>query len=106
EEIANNGIDEDCNGEDLVSAIHEIDGQLLDIYPNPSSEQLWIQLEQLGQYTARLYSITGQLQRVQPLVGVNNQLWVGDLENGIYLLEIGNEVSGSSIVEKIQVLHP
>jgi hypothetical protein len=48
-EVPNNGVDEDCDGEDLkTTSTHEIDGKSISIYPNPFQSEFIIN-NQTGQ---------------------------------------------------------
>ncbi len=102
EEIANNGIDEDCDGMDLTSSTHELANASINIFPNPVST--FIRIEVLGEltYQIRLFNLEGRL-----IKKYNNEstIQVNNLENGIYLLEVLDLQSNQKIVEKIIVAH-
>jgi len=99
-EIANNGIDEDCDGEDLMVSTHELANATIDIFPNPAIDHINILVDQKLNYSIRLMNLSGQTL----LSNTNtNRVDVSNLPNGIYLLELTDLLSKSSIVEKIVV---
>lgn len=100
-EVANNGIDEDCDGIDLISSIHEIAGLPLELYPNPSYD--WLYVKYQGNQQAlelKMYSVAGQLLLSQK---GTNPLSLSSLHAGLYWLEISDTATHEYIREKIVV---
>ena len=60
-EIPNNGIDENCDGMDAVSSTHELATSRIDIYPNPVSSIINIDIEGQLDFEAKLYNLEGRL---------------------------------------------
>ncbi len=97
-EIPGNGIDEDCDGDDTPSATYEIGGTIVDIYPNPVTDNLQIQTT-LSDLEYRLHTISGKLiatGQVQP-EGIN----VSEYPTGIYLLTLEHRRTKTVISDKI-----
>lgn len=47
EDITNNGMDENCDGEDAVSSTDELNNSNMFISPNPASDQVFIDISKL-----------------------------------------------------------
>lgn len=98
-EIPDNGVDEDCDGMDLMTtSTHNFSGTTINIYPNPLVDILNIEVSGDLQYNVRLYSLVGKL-----LFSEQNpaKINVASLPSGAYLLEIMNLNSKQKIMEKI-----
>ena len=99
-DIPNNGIDEDCDGSDLLSAIHEIANTKVNIYPNPATDVLRIDIDGPLNFDVKLYDLKGSI--ISTYVNVN-QINVSRIPAGVYLLEIQDFESKEKIVERIVV---
>jgi hypothetical protein len=97
-EIPNNGIDEDCDGMDLISSTHELANSKINIYPNPASDVINIDVSGYLQYAVYLYDLNGKL-----LINEVNQtnIQIDKLPQGVYILEIRNLNSDKKIIERV-----
>ena len=102
EEIANNGIDENCDGIDLITSIHELANVEINIYPNPASKIIYIDVDGQLQMTMKLYDISGRLMGTYK---DTREINVSTLPMGTYLLEIQDRTTNQKIVERIVVEH-
>ncbi len=99
-EIANNGIDEDCDGADLISSSHELAGLPLELFPNPTSSLLYIGYQGKQALEIKLYSVSGQLLQTQR---GTKPLDLSTCHTGFYWLEISDPATHQSIREKVVV---
>lgn len=100
EEIAGNGIDEDCDGEDRPVSVNEVLSGKLEVFPNPVSEMLQIRYSTLGRLDLSLLTITGV------------PLWKGQMRSteavdvsrypsGVYLLRVKEVQTGTEEIVRI-----
>ncbi len=100
EEIANNGIDEDCDGADLVSSTHNLGETMIDIYPNPASAQLFIEQDGSKQLTYQMINLAGELVLNGSSASGKTSIQTHDLTVGMYLLKVVDN-TGNQMIEKI-----
>lgn len=96
-EIPDNGIDEDCDGLDFVTAIRIIDGMQITIYPNPAFETINVKGDDDVTFTLSIYDLHGSRLLMEKTA---LSLDISNLVPGMYILEIRNE-DQVKIVEKI-----
>ncbi|RYE16239.1 MAG: T9SS type A sorting domain-containing protein [Sphingobacteriales bacterium] len=70
-----------------VSAIAKIPKQVSNIYPNPATDRLTVQLKEAKGGQLNVYSITGKKLLSQPVTGTTNQVSLTGLSKGVYLLQ-------------------
>jgi len=100
EEIPNNGIDENCDGLDIVSSIHHLASATLNIYPNPTSDFINIQIDEHLDFRLDLFDLNGKLIQTSSNA---TRLSTKGIQQGTYLLEIVDLKSKQKIVERIVV---
>ena len=105
EEIPDNGIDEDCDGNDLITGIKEIDDLSIEFYPNPVKQALT--LKQIGtslsEYKVRLYDTAGKLIYQTTFTSEKKTINLSQINPGFYLLNFEKGNTGKQFSRKILV---
>jgi hypothetical protein len=98
-DIPDNGIDEDCSGADATASIEEVASTLLELYPNPTTGKLTIDLKSIMINSIEITDLNG---RVIESVNVNTTAYNADLsalQNGVYLVKINT--SKGSVLKRV-----
>jgi hypothetical protein len=83
----------------LATGLNEIEGNTINIYPNPANDRIVVNLQKNGQLsTVKVVSLTGAVV-LQPAM-VNNSIDISTLSKGFYFLEI-ETVSGERMVKRL-----
>jgi len=83
---------DNLNFDNLITSISNLTSKnnLFDLYPNPASDIVTLNIENLNNadLTLNIYNVIGNLVKSEMLKQNNKQINIGDLSNGIYMVEI------------------
>jgi hypothetical protein len=84
-----------------VASVEENEGETFQLYPNPATDRLFIELDDLNTGSVVIYSIDGKVLAEYRLNGLQNgSIDISDLPSGIYTFELNKygQVSRRSFV--------
>jgi len=102
EEILDNGIDENCDGNDLSVSTSNLENSNISIYPNPVSHRVFIKSNNTANLTFRIINDQGQILKTGSL---GTSIDVTSLSEGLYLIEITSLKSRHRQFQKFLVVH-
>lgn len=87
-----------------VSGLEQNEQWLFKTYPNPANEVLYINTNAKN-YGISIYSLNGQLIYRRESVTSSSSVELGDIETGIYILQIFNQANEPVESRKISIIH-
>jgi len=90
-EIPNNNIDEDCDGEDLVTSVYDKLVDEVKVYPNPTSDWLFIKNEIPEKLKVVMYNTIGEQVFRETIVEGINTLDLSNVSSGVYIIQFNGE---------------
>ncbi len=100
EEIANNEIDENCDGLDFITSVNDYNALELNIFPNPTSSFVKIEAEGTYRFNLTIYDAEGQEVMKIEALEANDILDVSELGKGVFLLILESE-TGEKVSQRL-----
>ena len=101
-DIPDNGIDEDCDGEDeTLSSTTNLKNFIPQYYPNPTTGIISVEIEGSFAYTLELIDVHGKRLDSWSDIKGNTSLDLNKYPNGVYVVRFTTHSSKKSYIKKI-----
>ncbi|MFK7906451.1 MAG: T9SS type A sorting domain-containing protein, partial [Chitinophagales bacterium] len=87
----------------IADNIETLDGTLIDLFPNPTNEYLFVQIEGNKDWELSIFNLVGQELLKYETIGSRQQLNVSHLEAGIYFVHFQSKTTNEYYVERIVI---
>ena len=102
-EIADNDIDEDCDGSDLTTSTLDIEGYEIKVMPNPATDRININYEG-QQFSVEMYNATGQYITKEASTNGSMTLDLKNINPGVYIIKLtDNELANSTAFKIVKL---
>ncbi|MCR9183268.1 MAG: T9SS type A sorting domain-containing protein [Flavobacteriaceae bacterium] len=101
-----NWLDPSGTGATSIDILNAPDFQFIgniSIYPNPTSDLIYIMNNNSSQLNFELYSVNGQQMKAANLPFINNSIDVSGFAEGVYFLKLFDGITNNSLVKRIVV---
>ncbi len=101
-----NWLDPNGTGATSIDILNAPDFQFIgniSIYPNPTSDFIYVMNNNSSQLNFELYSVTGQQIKSANLPFTNNSIDVSNFAEGIYFLKLYDGITSNSLIKRIVV---
>jgi hypothetical protein len=103
-DIPDNGIDEDCSGSDAGLGLAEINNELLNVYPNPTTGVLTIDLSGLSLINSiEILDLNGRIIETKLVNAESTTTDLTTLKDGFYFVKV-NTIKGS-VLRRVALQH-
>jgi hypothetical protein len=86
------------------NAKHNMNENNIHIYPNPSNENLIIDIPDITrEYSAEIYDMQGRKMKKHDIINVNTELNISDLPDGIYIINIMDK--NEKVIKSEKLIH-
>lgn len=103
-DIPDNGIDENCDGEDATTGINENNKREIKIFPNPASKYIEVLLPEQMNCNISIYNLDGQ-KMLEKTERNSNRISIKSLINGIYIMIISDVNTNERVFKKIVIMN-
>lgn len=103
-DIPDNGIDEDCSGSDAGLGLAEINNELLNVYPNPTTGVLTIDLSGLSMINSiEILDLNGRVIETKSVNAESTTTDLSAMKDGFYFVKV-NTIKGS-VLRRVALQH-